>query len=132
MRTLFVFLSTFLVFTGFDALSQTADLRPEILKFEPFVWPSEIPVDCPFAQSKEFTGIKLLGMNYMKDFGVQAYFVNIPSKFISQDGRQMWLLYSGNFSLDPDGERWPQHPPGSHYGITFQKIELLDSIESWR
>jgi hypothetical protein len=66
-------------------------------------------------------------INYMKDFGVQAYFVNIPSKFISQDGKQMWLLYSGNFSLDPNGERWLQNPPGSHYGITFQKIQLLDS-----
>jgi hypothetical protein len=65
-------------------------------------------------------------VTYMKDFGVQAYFVNIPSKFISGDGRQMWLLYSGNFSLDPNGERWPRNPPGGHYGMTFQKFELLE------
>lgn len=65
-------------------------------------------------------------ITYMKDFGEQAYFVNIPSKFISNDGKQMWLLYSGNFSLDPEGERWLQNPPGSHYGIVFQKVQLLN------
>ena len=65
-------------------------------------------------------------INYMKDFGEQAYFVNIPSKFISNDGNQMWLLYSGNFSLDPNGERWLQNPPGSHYGMVFQKVQLLN------
>ena len=65
-------------------------------------------------------------ISYMKDFGEQAYFVNIPSKFISNDGKEMWLLYSGNFSLDPDGERWLQNPPGSHYGMVFQKVQLLN------
>jgi len=65
-------------------------------------------------------------ISYMKDFGEQAYFVNIPSRFISNDGKEMWLLYSGNFSLDPDGERWLQNPPGSHYGMVFQKVQLLN------
>lgn len=64
-------------------------------------------------------------VTYMKDFGTQAYFVNIPTKFISDDGMQMWLLYSGNYSLNPEGVLWPRNPPGSHYGMTFQKIELL-------
>lgn len=66
---------------------------------------------------------------YMKDFGVQAYFVNIPTKFISKDGKTMWLLYSANFSLDPTGKGWSQNPPGSHYGICFQKIQLLTGNE---
>jgi len=64
-------------------------------------------------------------ITYMKDFGEQAYFVNVPSKFISPDGRQLWLLYSANYSLDPNEKEWLQNPPGSHYGICFQKIELL-------
>ena len=34
----------------------------------------------------------------MKDFGEQAYFVNFPSKFISSDGRTLWLCYSANFA----------------------------------
>jgi hypothetical protein len=68
-------------------------------------------------------------ISYMKDFGVQAYFVNIPTKFISKDGKQMWLLYSANFSLDTNGKGWQQNPPGSHYGICFQKIQLLKEGE---
>ena len=67
-------------------------------------------------------------VSYMKDFGVQAYFVNIPTKFISNDGKQMWLLYSANFSLDPDGKGWSKNPPGSHYGICFQKIQLMTGV----
>lgn len=65
-------------------------------------------------------------ITYLKDFGVQAYFVNIPTKFIIENGREMWLLYSGNFSANPDGGGWERNPPGSHYGMTFQKIQLLD------
>jgi hypothetical protein len=64
-------------------------------------------------------------ITYMKEFGTQAYFVNIPSKFISGDGETMWLLYSGNFSLDSNGEPHKVDPPGGHYGITFQKIKLV-------
>jgi hypothetical protein len=63
-------------------------------------------------------------ITYMKDFGVQGYFVNIPSKFIGADGKTMWLLYSGNFSLDENQKPHPVNPPGGHYGLTFQKIEL--------
>ena len=35
---------------------------------------------------------------YMKGFGEQAYFLNFPSKFISTDGKTLWLCYSANFS----------------------------------
>ncbi len=64
-------------------------------------------------------------ITYMKSFGEQAYFVNIPSKFIEKDGVTMWLLYSGNWAPDWNGERISQNPPGSHYGLVFQKIKLL-------
>jgi len=64
-------------------------------------------------------------VTYMKDFGEQAYFVNIPSKFISKDGKTAWLLYSGNFAPDWNGMKIIPNPPGSHYGMVFQKIELL-------
>ncbi len=68
-------------------------------------------------------------INYMKDFGEQAYFVNVPSKFISKDGKQMWLLYSGNFASGWNGEEIVENPPGSHYGMVFQKIQLLNSTK---
>jgi hypothetical protein len=68
-------------------------------------------------------------ITYMKEFGTQAYFVNIPTKFISNDGETMWLLYSGNFSLDQNNKPHKVDPPGSHYGICFQKIELLNNTK---
>ena len=62
---------------------QIADLKPEILRFDPFTWPGEIPAGCPFARAKAF----------------QADFVNIPSQFIGDDGVTMWRRYSGGFSI---------------------------------
>jgi hypothetical protein len=64
---------------------------------------------------------------YMHEFGEQAYFVNIPSKFISEDGRTAWLCYAANLS---NGNRnWNTHyrdiPPGGGYGMTLQEIKLL-------
>jgi len=65
-------------------------------------------------------------ISYMESFGEQAYFLNIPSKFISKDGKEAWLLYSGNFSDSWNGLELKENPPGSHYGMVFQKIQLLD------
>jgi hypothetical protein len=62
---------------------------------------------------------------YMKNFGEQAYFVNLPSKFISPDGRTAWLCYSGNFAPDWNGEKIKANPPGTRYGLVLQKIRLL-------
>jgi hypothetical protein len=64
-------------------------------------------------------------ITYMKSFGEQAYFVNIPSKFISKDGHTMWLLYSGNYATNWNGEQIKPNPVGSHYGLVMQKIEFL-------
>ena len=64
-------------------------------------------------------------VTYLKDFGEQAYFVNIPTKFIGKDGKTFWLLYSANFADDWNGEKIKSYPPGSHYGMVFQKVELL-------
>ncbi len=75
-------------------------------------------------ESDELTGEWKL-VSYMKNFGEQAYFVNIPSKFICKDGKTAWLLYSGNFATDWNGEKIIENPPGSHYGMVFQKFELL-------
>jgi len=62
---------------------------------------------------------------YMKNFGEQSYFVNIPSKFISPDGRTAWLCYSANFAPDWNNEKIRSNPPGSHYGLVMQEIRLL-------
>lgn len=64
-------------------------------------------------------------ITYMKDFGEQAYFVNFPSKFISQDGKKMWMCYSGNFVNNWNGIEIIKNPPGTHYGLVLQEIELF-------
>ena len=58
---------------------------------------------------------------YMRHFGKQGYFANIPSKFISADGRTMWLCYAANFKR----KRMTADPPGSAYGMVMQEIRLL-------
>ena len=62
---------------------------------------------------------------YMKDFGEQAYFPNFPSKFISEDGRKLWLCYSANFSPGWNGVDLKIKPPGGLYGLSLHELELL-------
>lgn len=64
-------------------------------------------------------------VTYMKDFGEQAYFLNFPSKFISEDGKTLWLCYSGNFAVGWNGTPIEKNPPGSQYGLVLQKVELV-------
>ena len=63
---------------------------------------------------------------YMKNFGEQGYFLNFPSKFISEDGYTMWLCYSANFSQGWNNVRFKANPPGSRYGLVLQEVKLLD------
>ena len=63
-------------------------------------------------------------VTYMKNFGEQAYFVNFPTKFISDDGKTVRICYSGNFAVTWNGEAIQENPPGSHYGLVLQEIEL--------
>jgi GH43 family beta-xylosidase len=64
-------------------------------------------------------------VTYLENFGEQAYFVNLPSKFIGADGRIAWLCYSGNFATDWNSERIQVNPPGTRYGLVLQQIRLL-------
>ena len=61
---------------------------------------------------------------YLKDFGSQGYFVNIPGKFIQPDGKTMWLYYSANFTNDWLHTRYPIDPLGSRYGMCLQEVRL--------
>ena len=62
-------------------------------------------------------------VHYLREFGKEAYFVNIPSKFISADGRTMWLCYSANFAHGGDAS-WV-HPPGSKYALCLMEFRLI-------
>ena len=65
-------------------------------------------------------------VTYMQHFGEQAYFVNIPSKFISADGMTLWLMYAANFSNG--NKNWntehKSNPPGGRYGMCLQEVRL--------
>jgi hypothetical protein len=64
-------------------------------------------------------------VTYLKNFGEQAYFVNFPTKFISEDGKKLWMCYSGNFAPSWNGITIHVNPPGSNHGLVLQQIELL-------
>ena len=64
-RTFLAVLSTFLLVAhspGAEPKPQIADLKPDILRFDPLTWPSEIPEGCPFERSKTFNAIRFLGV----------------------------------------------------------------------
>ena len=61
-------------------------------------WPTIKSMDSYILESDFITGPWKM-VRYLKDFGPQAYFVNIPSKFISEDGRTAWLCYFSKFLL---------------------------------
>jgi hypothetical protein len=61
---------------------------------------------------------------FMEDFGQQAYFLNIPSKFISADGLTAWLCYSANFTNHYLETTWQSDPPGSKYALCLQEFRL--------
>ena len=75
-------------------------------------------------ESTEITGPWKM-VAYMHNFGEQAYFVDIPSKFISKDGKTMWLAYAANFTNGFLHTGFRSDPPDSDYGLTLQEIKLL-------
>ncbi|MGN1265398.1 MAG: hypothetical protein ACI4UL_06230 [Muribaculaceae bacterium] len=59
-------------------------------------------------------------LKYLDRFGPVAYFVNIPSKFISPDGKTMWLCYSANWHNKHAGGA----PYGSHYSMSLHEFTI--------
>jgi len=79
----------------------------------------KISYDTYILESSRITGPWNM-VTYLNSFGPQAYFVNIPSKFISKDGKTMWLCYSANWSRKKENG----NPPGSKYALCLQEIKL--------
>ncbi|MEX0326272.1 MAG: hypothetical protein AB3N33_09320 [Puniceicoccaceae bacterium] len=76
--------------------------------------------DTMFLESDRLTGPWKL-VQYLKNFGPNAYFINIPTKFISADGLTFWLCYSANWII----KNRPGNPPGSHYSLSLHEVTLL-------
>ncbi len=79
-----------------------------------------VPYNTYVLESDRLTGPWKL-VTYLRMFGEEAYWVNIPSKFISADGRTAWLVYSANWA----GKRIPEDPLGSKYALCLHEIRLL-------
>lgn len=82
-------------------------------------------------ESRDITGPWRL-VTYMEHFGQQGYFVNIPSKFISSDGKTFWLCYAANFSGGENGVSFRSNPPGGRYGMCLQKVRLVGADDPLR
>ncbi len=67
-------------------------------------------------------------VSYMKDFGEMVYFLNIPSKFISKDGKTVWLCYSTNWiNIWQKRNIYSAYTKGGSYLMTLVEIKLIDA-----
>lgn len=57
---------------------------------------------------------------FLEKFGQQAYFVNVPSKFISPDGRTAWLCFADDWV-----RKHPSDPEATRYGMCLYEFTLL-------
>jgi len=91
---------------------------------------TESRYDSYILESRRITGPWKM-VTYMRDFGTQAYFVNVPSKFISRDGRSFWICYSANWmNVAQKREIHPFNPPGGSYAMSLHEVRLLDASEA--
>ncbi|MCX6877947.1 MAG: alpha-L-fucosidase [Verrucomicrobia bacterium] len=65
-------------------------------------------------------------VEYLPAFGPNAYFVNLPTKFISKDGLTGWLCYSSCW--DNKANFRPGNPSGSHYAMSLHEIRWLPRV----
>ncbi|MEI6655661.1 MAG: hypothetical protein WCP45_12910 [Verrucomicrobiota bacterium] len=77
------------------------------------------PYDTYFLEGSDLTGPWML-IAYLKGFGEQAYFVNLPGKFIGDNGKNLWLSYSHGWNHQQ------ANPPGGKYAWCLQEIKLLE------
>jgi len=88
-------------------------------------WPTVAKMNSYILEADKITGPWRMVV-YMNDFGEQAYFLNFPSKFISKDGKTLWLCYSANFSDGWNGVKLDFNPPGGRYGLCLHEVRLRE------
>lgn len=106
--------------------SVTVTYNPALKKYLMCVadgWPSTRMISTILLESDHVAGPWKM-IDYLKHFGTQGYFVNIPSRFIQPDGRTFWLCYSANFTNSWLKTNYPTNPPGSRYGLCLQEVRL--------
>ena len=58
-----------------------------------------------------------------------GFFLNFPGKFISADGRTLWLCYSANFSSGMNGQVLKLNPPGGRGVLRLHEVKLMDPTQ---
>ncbi len=105
--------------------SAAATWVPELGRYVMFVTRGVKPgaYDTLVLEAPTLTGPWSL-VTYLEAFGPEAYFINLPSKFLSADGRRGWLCYSANWTSRVVAAEPGQieDPPGSTYALCFQEI----------
>jgi len=72
-----------------------------------------------FYEADKITGPYRM-IHYLRDWGPQAYFPNVPAKFISTDGKKMWLCVACNYS-----DKTAPNPFQCRYAASLHEIELV-------
>jgi hypothetical protein len=103
---------------GNVSMTYNAPLRKYMMVMSRVVAGNKDIMDAMVLESDAITGpFKLV--QYLPSFGVRAYFLNIPSKFISADGLTMWLSFSANYWWHT-----PSSFPGAVYAWCLREFTL--------
>lgn len=87
-------------------------------------WPTMKEMDSYILESDSLFGPWRM-VAYMENFGQQGYFLNFPSKFISEDGSRAWLCYSANFTNGvTDHPVMKADPVGSRYSMCLLELDF--------
>lgn len=108
----------------------TVTYHPQLNKYLMCVtdgWPTIKEMNSYILESDSLTGPWRM-VSYMEDFGKQAYFLNFPSKFISDDGRTAWLCYSANFTTQYLHPKIDVDPAGSRYAMCLLELEIVRPV----
>lgn len=86
-------------------------------------WPTIREMTSYILEAEALTGPWRV-LAYLRHFGPQGYFLNIPSRFVADDGKTMWLCYSANFTNSYLDTGFASDPPGSRYSMCLQEFTI--------
>ena len=86
-------------------------------------WRSRSSMNSYILEADNITGPWKM-VTYMAEFGTQGYFLNFPSKFISADGKTLWLCYSANYG---EFTKVSRKPANGRFGLCLYEVKLLGS-----
>ncbi len=87
-------------------------------------WPTIKEMDSYILESDSLTGPWRM-VSFMEEFGKQAYFLTLPSRFLSADSSTAWLCYSANFTNHMLHPPIAADPVGSRYGMCLLEVAFI-------